>query len=102
MNYTKRALLLMKKYAAKCNIDWNNLSGRVFQYHLEMRVKSRGGKKITVDDVRWYWLKKHNSTLKKLFTAGKIKKQDMNYCSVLIKNGCVFHQGMFVEKVRSS
>jgi len=100
--YTRQALLLMKKYAPKCNIDWNNLSNGVFQRHLEARAKSKGRNKIIVDDVRWYWLKKHNSILKELFNAGKIKKQEMVYCSVSIKNGRIFHQGMFIEKVKSS
>lgn len=100
--YTKQALLLMKKYATKCDVDWNNLSNRIFQRHLEARAKLLGKKNIGVAEVRWYWHKKHNSILKKLFDAGKIKKQEMDYCSVSIKNGRVFHQDIFVDKVKSS
>ena len=102
MEYTKSALLLMKKYAAKCRINWNNLGATVFQGHLEVRAKSLGLKKITVHVVRWYWFKVHNPILYKLLQSGKINKQEMEYCKTSIKNGCVFHRGMLIEKLKSS
>jgi len=102
MKYTKPALPLMKKYAAKCKIDWNNLGGTIFQPRLEARAKQLGSEKITIGIVRWYWLKNHNLVLLKLLSANKISEKDANYCMTSIKNGKVFHKGMFVEKIRGA
>jgi len=101
MEYTDAALSLMKKYAAKCKIDWNNLSTTVFQTRLEAKARSLNKKKITVGLVRWYWQKEHNVILQKLFDAEKINKQELEYCKVSVKNGCVFHRGMLIEKKSS-
>jgi len=102
MEYTGQALLLMKKYAVKCNIDWNNLGATLFQPRLEAKARSMGSEKITTSIVRWYWLEDHNSVLQKLFDSGKIKKQEMEYCKVSVKKGRVFHQNMFIETRKGS
>ena len=99
--YTEDALLLMKKYAAKCDINWNNLDGAVFQGHVENRAKQLGSEKITIDIVRWYWLEDHNRILENLYAAGKIKKEEKNHCKTSVRNGKVFHKGEFIEKLGS-
>lgn len=102
MDYTKPALLLMRKYAARCKVDWDNLDATVFHLRLEAKAKSLGLKKITILVVRWYWFEDHNSILQKLFDSGKIKKQEMEYCRVSVKNGRVFHRNMFIETKKGS
>jgi hypothetical protein len=102
MEYTEDALLLMKKYAAKCDINWNNLDSTVFQGHVEKRARQLGLQKIIVDIVRWYWLEKHNEVLEKLYVAGKIEEEKKNYCKTSIKNGEVFHRGDFIEKLEGA
>jgi len=99
MEYTEEALLLMKKYASECNIDWNNLNSTVFQGHVENKTRQLGLNKITIDVVRWYWLEKHNEVLENLYAAEKIEEGPKNYCKTSIKNGEVFHKGKFIERL---
>jgi hypothetical protein len=99
MKYTKEALMLMKKYAAKCQIDWNNLNSTIFQSHIENKAKQNNSEEITVEIVRWYWLEEHNRILENLYIAGKIEEDKKNYCKTSVKNGKVFHKGEFIEKL---
>jgi hypothetical protein len=102
MKYTTQALDLMKRYAAKCKIDWDNLDSTVFQFHVENRAKQLGSNEITVGIVRWYWLEKHNEVLERLYAAGKIEEDKKNYCKTSIKNGEVFHKGEFIERLEGT
>ncbi|HOZ16555.1 MAG TPA: hypothetical protein PLF70_01560 [Candidatus Portnoybacteria bacterium] len=99
MKYTTQALDLMKKYTVKCKINWDNLDGTIFQFHIESRAKQLGLNEITVNVVRWYWLEKHNEVLENLYVAGKIEEDEKNYCKTFVKNREVFHRDEFIEKL---
>jgi hypothetical protein len=98
-DYTEAGLSLLKKYAAKCNINWNNLVATTFQEPLEKRAESQGREKITEEEIRWYFLEKHNSDIAKLLEAKITTKEAAENCMTTVKDGKVFHKGEFVEKL---
>lgn len=99
-DYTESGLSLLKKYAAKCNINWDNLITTAFQEPLEKRAESHGHEKITEEEVRWYFLEKHNSDIVKLLKAKMTTEEAAKNCMTTVKeNGEVFHKGEFVEKL---
>jgi hypothetical protein len=98
-DFTEAGWLLLKKYAAKCDINWDNLTTTAFQEPLEKRAESQGHEKITEEEVRWYFLEKHNSDIAKLLEAKITTKEAAENCMTTVKDGEVFHKGEFVEKL---
>ncbi len=101
-DYTEPGLLLLKRYAAKCEINWNNLTSTKFQGPLEKRAESRGHGKITEEDVRGYFFEEHNSDIEQLLKSGVVNEKEANYCKASIKDGKVFHKGEFIEELRGT